>query len=245
LADFTYFGSYLFVRQWNLKPRNYAEFLTTEFFEHIENCYRVECGRSNRAITGFSTGGYSALSIAFTHPELFDSVSAHSPMLAPASPFSKEADKFFIEYDPQRIELTTHRFVINLLQRIFQNEETWDRHDPLVLACNQPLEGLPVYLDVAETDKRGYDIGASELVRILLERGVPLEFELIRGLPPHSNHTYPGYLNGRVIAAIAQGKTGQEIDAQFRWKGVTPLINPAVQQIEFSLRFHSREFVKR
>jgi hypothetical protein len=135
--------------------------------------------------------------------------------------------------------------VINLLQRIFQNEENWNRHDPLVLAWNQPLEDLPVYLDVAETDKRGYDIGASELVRILLGRGVPLEFELIRGLPPHSNHTYPGYLNGRVIAAIAQGKTRQEIDAYFRWKDVTSLINPAVQQIEFSLRFHSREFANR
>ncbi|RJP17150.1 MAG: hypothetical protein C4520_17380 [Candidatus Abyssobacteria bacterium SURF_5] len=242
ILDPTYFGSYLFIHRWNLEPADYAEVLIADFIPFIEKRYRAKEGVSHRAISGFSTGGYSSLSIAFRHPELFDSVSAHTPMLVPASPFSAEARDFFIEYDPQHVQHTTHQFIINLLKRIFINEETWDRHDPLTLASRQHLENLPTYIDVAELDKRGYDIGTSLLVQSLLERNVPVEFELVRGLPPHSNHTYPGYLNGRLIAELANGKTDEELNRFFNWRGVAPLINPDVQRIEYSLRFHSREF---
>jgi dienelactone hydrolase len=225
-----------------LIPSNYVEFLTDEFFLYIEGKYRVKSGRSNRAITGFSTGGYSALSVGFQRPELFGSVSAHSPMLAPSSPFSAQAGQFFVQFDPRQAKLITHKFFINLLRRIFQNEENWDRQNPLQLARFQPLDEMPVYLDVADEDKRGYDVGAKKLVEILLERNVPVEFVLVRGLSSGSSHTYPGFLNGRLVSELAKGKTDKEADRYFHWDNVKALVNPDVQQVEYSLEFHSRQF---
>ena len=56
----------------------YDDFLLQEFFTFIEKKYRASPGRSNRAISGVSMGGYGALHLAFRHPQLFNSVSAHS-----------------------------------------------------------------------------------------------------------------------------------------------------------------------
>src|SRR6266404_1205359 len=56
----------------------YEDFLVQEFLPGIESRYRTRAGRSNRAVSGVSMGGYGALHLAFRHPELFSSVSAHS-----------------------------------------------------------------------------------------------------------------------------------------------------------------------
>jgi S-formylglutathione hydrolase FrmB len=242
--DITYLGSYLYVQRWDLTPADYTDFLIAEFFPQIENNYRVKKGRSNRAITGFSTGGYSSLSIAFQHPELFDSVGAHAPMIVLCSPFSPEAEQCFVEYDPERSALIPHEFIINLLKRIFQNQEAWERQNPVYLARVQPLDDLPVYVDVADKDKRGYDTGVCTLVSILSEQNVPVKFELVRGLPAYSSHTYPGFLNGKAVAELAEGMTDKEADRYFHWNNVKALINPNIQQIEHSLIFQSREFMR-
>ena len=63
----------------------YEDFLVQEFFPYIEKHYRVAPGRANRAISGISMGGYGALHLAFRHPQLFSSVSAHSAQF-PAVP---------------------------------------------------------------------------------------------------------------------------------------------------------------
>ena len=56
----------------------YEDFLVQEFLPGIEKHFRVRQGRANRAVSGASMGGYGALHLAFRHPELFSSVSAHS-----------------------------------------------------------------------------------------------------------------------------------------------------------------------
>src|ERR1700733_4019955 len=59
----------------------YEDFLVQEFFPYIESRYRATPGRAHRAISGISMGGYGALHLAFRHPQLFSSVSAHSAAL--------------------------------------------------------------------------------------------------------------------------------------------------------------------
>ena len=59
----------------------YEDFLLQEFFPYIEKHYRIAPGRHKRAISGISMGGYGALHLAFRHPEIFSSVSAHSAAL--------------------------------------------------------------------------------------------------------------------------------------------------------------------
>src|SRR5204863_1086178 len=60
---------------------HYEDFLVREFLPGIESRYRVAPGRANRAVSGVSMGGYGALHLAFRHPELFSSASAHSAAL--------------------------------------------------------------------------------------------------------------------------------------------------------------------
>src|ERR1700724_3631252 len=57
------------------------DFLLQQFCPFVEKHYRVAPGRANRAISGISMGGYGALYLAFRHPQLFSSVSAHSAAL--------------------------------------------------------------------------------------------------------------------------------------------------------------------
>src|ERR1700739_225740 len=73
-------GASFYINSKDGKER-YEDFLLQEFFPFIEKRYRVAPGRANRAISGVSMGGYGALHLAFRHPQLFGSVSAHSAAL--------------------------------------------------------------------------------------------------------------------------------------------------------------------
>src|SRR2546423_7118303 len=69
----------------------YSDFFLQEFMTHIEGKYRIRAGRSGRAISGISMGGYGALRFAFAHPELFSAVSAQSAALMTESPKQLDA----------------------------------------------------------------------------------------------------------------------------------------------------------
>ena len=73
-------GASFYINSKDGKDR-YEDFLLQEFFPFIEKRYRVEPGRGHRAIAGISMGGYGALHLAFRHPQLFVSTSAHSAAL--------------------------------------------------------------------------------------------------------------------------------------------------------------------
>jgi len=64
----------------------YNDFFLQEFIPQIESKYRILPGRSGRAISGISMGGYGALRFGFAHPELFSAVSAQSAALITDSP---------------------------------------------------------------------------------------------------------------------------------------------------------------
>ena len=70
----------------------YNDFLITEFLPFIETHYRIVRTRKSRGVTGLSMGGYGALRLAFSHPELFGSVSAQSAALITETPAQLNAD---------------------------------------------------------------------------------------------------------------------------------------------------------
>jgi len=59
---------------------DYAAFVLRDLVPHIEQTLRVSRDRAGHAIGGLSRGGYWALDIALTHPELFAAVGGHSPV---------------------------------------------------------------------------------------------------------------------------------------------------------------------
>jgi S-formylglutathione hydrolase FrmB len=155
----------------------YEDFLVQEFFPYIEKRYRVAPARANRAISGISMGGYGALHLAFRHPQLFSSVSAHSAALinklptflagaAPDSPRSR------------------------VLGGVFGNPPDpsfWEQNSPIAMARTANLAGLKIYFDCGDEDDFGFDSGAIALDKALTSRRIPHEFHIY---PGHHDATY-------------------------------------------------------
>jgi S-formylglutathione hydrolase FrmB len=149
----------------------YEDFLLQEFFPYVEKHYRVAAGRANRAISGISMGGYGALYLAFRHPQLFSSVSAHSAALIQKLPtFLAGALP-----DSPRARVLGNAFG-NPPDPVF-----WQAHNPLVIARTANLAGLHIYFDCGDRDDFGFEAGAIALDKVLTSRQIPHEF-----------HIYPG-----------------------------------------------------
>ena len=140
----------------------------------IERTYRVRAGRAARGITGFSMGGYGALRIAFAHPELFGSVSAHSAALMRVPPQGIIAGA---AAGNPAAEILTNVFG-NPIDRKF-----WDLNSPFVLAQKNAalLSKTKIYFDCGTEDSYGFYRGASELHQTLDSLKIPHEFHLYPG----------------------------------------------------------------
>jgi S-formylglutathione hydrolase FrmB len=148
----------------------YEDFLLQDFFPFIEKRYRVAPGRGHRAIAGISMGGYGALHLAFRHPQLFSSVSAHSAAL--------------IEKLPVFLGSTPNSPLGRVLGGVFGNPPDsvfWDRNSPLTIARTADLTGLKIYFDCGNQDDFGFETGAAALDKILTARHIA-----------HEYHVYPG-----------------------------------------------------
>jgi S-formylglutathione hydrolase FrmB len=150
---------------------HYEDFLLQEFFPYIEKHYRVATGRANRAISGISMGGYGALYLAFRHPQLFSSVSAHSPALIEKLP------NFLAGAQPS----SPRSRVLGGAFGTPPDPVFWQAHNPIVMARTANLARLNIYFDCGDKDDFGFEAGAIALDKILTSRKSPHEF-----------HIYPG-----------------------------------------------------
>ncbi|HBP38215.1 MAG TPA: esterase [Clostridiales bacterium] len=134
----------------------YEDYLIQEMIPWIEEHYPTRTDRGGRYIGGYSAGGFAALYLAFTHPDLFSKVGGHSPSL-----FTGDfPDKTISDW-------------------LYPDQETRSRRDPLDLAQTQDLTGLRVYLDTGSADVNVE--GCAALQKILEEQGVASELHLFDG----------------------------------------------------------------
>ena len=153
--------------------RPYESFFVQEFMPAMEKHYRIRAGRDERAISGVSMGGYGALHIAFAHPQLFVSVSAHSAALID-------------RVSPAILTGGTFRF-LNLAFGEPVDVQYWEKNNPLRMAERGQFPGLKIYFDCGLQDDYGFDAGTRALDRILNERKIAHEFHLY---PGHHDWTY-------------------------------------------------------
>lgn len=151
----------------------YEDFLLQEFFPFIERHYRVRPARTNRAISGISMGGYGALHLAFAHPQLFSSVSAHSAALIEKLPAFLSGNG--------GTPATGRARVLGGVFGLPPDPAFWERNSPVALARTSSLSGLKVYFDCGSEDDFGFDAGAAALDRVLSARKIPHEFHLYPG----------------------------------------------------------------
>ena len=152
----------------------YSDFFLQEFMTHIEGKYRIRAGRSGRAISGISMGGYGALRFAFAHPELFSAVSAQSAALMTESPKQLDAAG------------RTGVALTGVLDPVFGKPIAvahWNANNPFLLARTNAgaLRKLAIYFNCGQEDNYGFEKGAAALHNELLKEGIQ-----------HEYHAYPG-----------------------------------------------------
>jgi putative tributyrin esterase len=149
----------------------WEEFLTGDFLRELETRYRILPGRTGRAITGISMGGFGAVKIALKHPGLFGAVSALSGALIP------------IQWE----DLDRYGWVARLtLKRVFGS-----RPDTNTLAANDVWEILrdarferppfEAHLRAGTQDFYGLDRVAAQFGTFMNEHGIPTEVVLEPG----------------------------------------------------------------
>lgn len=145
----------------------YEDFFIQEFIPAMEKKFRIGTTREMRAVSGVSMGGYGALRFAFKYPELFGSVSAHSPAL--------------VEKLPHGMSATNIGYYMGSAFGNPPDGNYWQQESPFALARTHDLHGLKIYFDCGSEDDFGFEVGARALDKLLTARGIKHEF-----------HIYPG-----------------------------------------------------
>ncbi len=158
----------------NRKDQRWEDLITVDLLAHMEQKYRVSAERERRAIMGVSMGGMAALRIAFTKPDLFGAVGAHSSAV-----FGEDPEQL-----PDRIKSRAKQLG---LDEVFGNpiqKEPWEKANPLLIAKNTDadvLKKLRIYFDAGTADPHGFAAGNELLHEVLDHKGVPHTWRLIEG----------------------------------------------------------------
>lgn len=148
----------------------YEDLVTRDAIAYAESAYRVRKGRGSRALFGVSMGGYAALRIALSHPDLFAAAATHSAMLLSA---------------PPRPGQGAGQHQLAAFVRVFGEPPDlalWRANDPLEWARRADPRAVPALsFDCGDRDRYGLAEGHEELHRRLLARGIPHEFALRPG----------------------------------------------------------------
>jgi S-formylglutathione hydrolase FrmB len=101
-----------FINHVGADEKRWGDYIAFDLVAHIDATYRTIPQPSSRAIGGLSMGGFGALQLAFSHPDIFGAVGAHSPALRTVAQLDDILDPADSpqEFDP--VELAT---VINPL----------------------------------------------------------------------------------------------------------------------------------
>jgi putative tributyrin esterase len=168
----------------------YEDLVVADTVAHVEDTYRVKRGRAHRGLLGISMGGYAALRIAFTRPEVFGAVATHSAMLLT---------------EPPTLEGGAGRGQMAAFSAVFGrpiDPALWQERDPLRLVEKAPRDLPRLYLDCGESDRYGLAAGHKELQRRLTSRGAVHEMHL---LPGDHGYEYVRTVLPRSLAFLASG----------------------------------------
>jgi enterochelin esterase-like enzyme len=131
---------------------SYEDYLLKEVIPYIDSHYSTSAARESRYVGGFSMGGYAALFLGFSHPELFSKIGGHSAAIWDYSMNDN--------YTDQRDWLYPNEILRNL-------------RDPFRLADTRSLGSVQVYLDAGDSD--GLAVVDEKLYKLLKSKQIPAE----------------------------------------------------------------------
>jgi S-formylglutathione hydrolase FrmB len=175
----------------------YEDAIIKDLIPHVEKSYRALGAPASRAIQGLSMGGYGALLLAFKHPEIFSSVTAHSSALYMELPSTSGNDR-------------RAQFLSRLIGNIFGNppdEEFFRANNPFYVAESNVAaikkSGLKIYFDVGDQDRYGFQEINKAFDERLTKVGIPHEF-----------HVFPGNHGWEYMISVSDRSYG------FLWKSL-------------------------
>ena len=144
-----------------IQKGRYEDYLIDEIIPFIDRNFNTIKSRDGRYIGGISSGGYTALHIAFRHQDLFSKVGGHMPAI----------DLTFADED----------------ECYFANEAMWLKYSPISIAENASIGDLKVFLDDGKNDEGRFYYACERLYQILKDKGVDVQNYLFNG---HHNAEY-------------------------------------------------------
>lgn len=63
--------------------QGYGTYIWHDLVGHVDSVYRTQADRRHRGIAGLSMGGYGAIAVALSHPNVFAAAASHSGVLSP------------------------------------------------------------------------------------------------------------------------------------------------------------------
>ena len=131
------------------------DFIVQELVPYIDATYRTLPNAANRALWGYSSGGYGALNLGIKHPEVWNVICSHAGFYQPSDD-DKVMNKVLGPPGPK-----------------------WDANNTLVNVKNLPQNApLHFYLD-ASPKEDGYD-GFQQLVAQLKARHIDVDTDVLK-----------------------------------------------------------------
>jgi putative tributyrin esterase len=170
------------------RPHNYADHVIKDIIPFVDKHFRTIADRRGRAINGISMGGFGAMSLGLSNPELFCSVGSHSGALnmgaryrqqmeagnvtPPARPMQQDTVMRYRNIDLPGFSTMKERTPAGLP---FLSMADIDKVDPFTLVLQIPREKLPhIYVDCGDKD---FLISQSDdFIRLLTENDIPFQF---------------------------------------------------------------------
>jgi S-formylglutathione hydrolase FrmB len=153
----------------------YEDAIIKDLIPYIEKTYRAAGTRDTRAIQGISMGGFGALVLAFKHPELFSSVTAHCAAMFAELPNATGTDR-------------RSQFMAQLVGSIFGNppdNEFFHANNPMDLAETRAAmikkSGMKIYFDVGDQDRYGFTQPNKDFDERMTKAGLEHEFHVFPG----------------------------------------------------------------
>jgi len=155
----------------------YEDYIVKDLIADVQSRFPAADGRSNRAIVGVSMGGFGAIKLALSHPELFVFAAGLSPAIdVPSRPYSEKRDSQWKRHSA-----------------IFGPWSSQTRHDndPFVLARSVKPEDMP-YMYLSCGDQEGLLPSNRQFATLLGKRQFHYEFHIEKG--GHDWNQWNGHL---------------------------------------------------